>query len=198
MSQEGCGELLEIKTPGGLGSWNPTARKGREKWGTRHYYGLWLFEIPSTRRFTKLLASRPNGPIITYRRLNPELKSLKECLAVTAQVEADTGCEFIKCDFADVKDRGAIDELALRLGDTIHNLKCALDHAWFQTITRLVPSGDWERTKFPVYPTVDLLEGALRHLEVNVSAPKFCEFLARKIQPYKGGEGILPFGPFTN
>jgi hypothetical protein len=35
MSQEGCGELLEIKTPGGLGSWNPTSREGREKWGTR-------------------------------------------------------------------------------------------------------------------------------------------------------------------
>jgi hypothetical protein len=33
MSQGCCGELLEIKIAGGLESWNPTSRNGREKWG---------------------------------------------------------------------------------------------------------------------------------------------------------------------
>jgi hypothetical protein len=36
MSQGGCGELLEIKAPGELESWNPTLRKVREGWATRH------------------------------------------------------------------------------------------------------------------------------------------------------------------
>ena len=28
-------ENLEIRTPGGLESWNPTSRTERERWGTR-------------------------------------------------------------------------------------------------------------------------------------------------------------------
>src|SRR5437868_6559770 len=100
------------------------------------------------------------------------IASLKKSLTVTAHVNPDSGCEFIKCDFQDIKDRDAPDELAQMLGDAVHNLKCALDHAWFETITRLV-AGDWERTKFPVYPTVDLLENKLRNLEIDISAPNF-------------------------
>lgn len=115
------------------------------------------------------------------------IASLEKSLTVTAHVNPDTGCEFIQCDFKDIKDRTAADELAPILGDAIHNLKCALDHIWFETISRLV-AGDWERSKFPVYPTVDLLENHLRNLKIDFFAPKFYNLLLREIRPYNGGD----------
>ena len=113
---------------------------------------------------------------------------LKKGLIVSAQVEANTGCEFIHCDFANIKDRDAVDELAVMLGDAIHNLKCSLDHAWLETMARLVPSRNWERTKFPVYPTSNDLECALRSLGVHISAPHFFNLIMRDIRPHAGGD----------
>jgi hypothetical protein len=115
------------------------------------------------------------------------IDSLKKRLIVTAQIDANTGCEFIHCDFADIKDRNAAEDLAIVLGDAIHNLKCALDHVWFETINRLVPGGDWRRTKFPVYPTPDALKDSLEGMKIDISAPKFFSFVTGKIQPYDAG-----------
>lgn len=115
--------------------------------------------------------------------------SLEKSLAVTAHVNPDIGYEFIKCDFKDVKDRDtAANKLAPILGDAIHNLKCALDHVWFETISRLV-AGDWERfSKFPIYPTIDLLENELRKLKIDFFAHNFYNLIVTKIQPYDGGD----------
>jgi hypothetical protein len=120
-------------------------------------------------------------------QIEGRIDELRESLAVAAHVNSETGCEFIKCDFADTTQGAFVDELALRLGDAIHNLKSALDHAWFQTVNRLIPSKDWERARFPVYPTDKLLEAALQNLEINISAPNFYKFIIRDIQPYNGG-----------
>jgi hypothetical protein len=119
--------------------------------------------------------------------IESRIDGLKKCLMVTVHVNPDTGCEFIKCDFADTTQGTIVDELALRLGDAVHNLKCALDHAWFQTVNRLIPTEKWERAKFPVYPSADLLEDALRKLKIDISTPKFFKFISCEIQPYKGG-----------
>ena len=113
---------------------------------------------------------------------------LKERLVVTAHIEAETRCEYIKCDFTGVEDRETLDDLPGIIGDAIHNLKCALDHAWLETVSRLIPSGNWERTKFPVYPTRNDLELALRNLQVNTAAPNFFNLLIRDIQPYDRGD----------
>ena len=115
------------------------------------------------------------------------IDGLEKRLIVTAQVDANTGYEFIKCDFTDIKDRNAAEALAIVLGDAIHNLKCALDHVWFETVNRVIPSGDWKRTKFPVYPTADTLKDALERLKINISTPNFFSFIVGKIQPYDAG-----------
>jgi hypothetical protein len=118
--------------------------------------------------------------------IESRIDSLKKCLVVTSHVNPNTGCEFIKCNFTEPQGT-FVDELALRLGDAVHNLHCALDHSWFQTVTRLIPSGDWRRTKFPVYPSVDSLETALRKIKIDVSTPNFFKFILGDIQPYSGG-----------
>lgn len=119
--------------------------------------------------------------------IESRIDGLKKNLVVTAHVDANAGCEFIQCAFAEPTEFTFVDELALRLGDAIHNLKCALDHAWFQTVTRLIPTGDWRRAKFPVYPTPDGLKNALVKLEIDIPTPNFFKFLIGEIQPYDGG-----------
>ena len=116
------------------------------------------------------------------------LDGLKKRLVVTAHIEPDTGCEFIKCDFADIQDKDIFDDIPAMIGDAVHNLKCALDHAWIETMTRLVPAHSWERTKFPVHLTSHDLESALRDLEIHISTPSFFNFLMCDIKPYAGGD----------
>ncbi|HEY6764035.1 MAG TPA: hypothetical protein VI386_04635 [Candidatus Sulfotelmatobacter sp.] len=115
------------------------------------------------------------------------VERLKKALLVTADIEPGTGCEFIKCDLAEIEYR-AFDDLPAVLGDAIHNLKCALDHAWYETVTRIIPNGDWESTKFPAYATAKDVEAALRNREIHVSAPNFFTLITTKIQPHDRGD----------
>jgi hypothetical protein len=110
-------------------------------------------------------------------------------LVCQSHVDPNTGNEFIKCDFVDILDRESFEYLPAIIGDAVHNLKCALDHAWLETMSRLVSSRDWSRTKFPVYPTRDDFESALKNLEVSSLAPEFSRFLVSEIKPYGGEDG---------
>jgi hypothetical protein len=78
-------------------------------------------------------------------------------------------------------------------GDAVHNLKCALDHAWHRTIGSLAPSAVTKFAKFPVYPSRNALEDALKGRKIDVASPKLFELVMTKIEPYKGGhEAIWP------
>jgi hypothetical protein len=57
--------------------------------------------------------------------------------------------------------RTALDELALIAGDAIHNLRSALDFAWYSTILRLLPDKISDSTKFPVRDTRQDVQGGL-------------------------------------
>ncbi len=113
---------------------------------------------------------------------------LKKRLVCRAHIEPDTGCEFIKCDFEDIEDRETFDDLPAMIGDAVHNLKCALDHAWLETMTRLVPAKSWERSKFPAYATPEDVESALRKLEIHISSPQFFDLIMTKVEPHDRGD----------
>jgi hypothetical protein len=119
--------------------------------------------------------------------LEASIDGLKKRLATTVHVDPDTGCEYIKCDFASIGDRDAIENVPGIIGDAVHNLKCALDHVWFETVQRLIPFGDWDRTMFPAYPTENHLEPALRKSLIHISAPELFNFIMGEIKPYDGG-----------
>ena len=76
-------------------------------------------------------------------------------------------------------------EFSVILGDALHNLRAALDHAWFGMIR------DADRhTKFPVRETRDGFEAAIGGVEKRA-----CEDIIRHlkdvIQPYRGGNGEM-------
>jgi hypothetical protein len=120
--------------------------------------------------------------------LEERIDFLKERLTVTAEVDPNSGLEYIKCDLQSAEDRETFERLPLIVGDAVHNLKCALDYVWLETVQRLIPNGDWDRTRFPIYPTRDLLQIALRKLKIETGAPRFFDFLLSEIKPYDEGD----------
>jgi hypothetical protein len=119
------------------------------------------------------------------------IESLKERLVATAHVDANSGCEYIKCGFAGVEESEVLEDLSGIIGDAVHNLKCALDHVWVETLTRLIPAKNWGKTKFPVFATRDNLEAALRNLKIEVSSPYFFRFIIGQIKPYNEGDWAI-------
>jgi hypothetical protein len=81
---------------------------------------------------------------------------------------------------------GDLPELALVIGDAIHNLKTALDYAWFETVNTLMPGRD-VRSKFPVYPSVDQLVSALTTSGISAARPRLAALILAQVKPYDGG-----------
>lgn len=119
------------------------------------------------------------------------IESLKERLVATAHVDTNSGCEYIKCGFTGVDESEVLEEFSAIIGDAVHNLKCALDHVWVETLTRLIPARNWEKTKFPAFATRDDLEAALRNRKLQIDAPYFFRFIIGQIKPYDGGDWAI-------
>jgi hypothetical protein len=90
----------------------------------------------------------------------------------------------------DIMDREKIfTTAALWIGDAVHNLKCALDYAWMQTIERVATSAVSKFAKFPVYPTNEALEDALRGAKIDVSCEPLFRLILDEIRPHNGRDG---------
>jgi hypothetical protein len=140
------------------------------------------------------------GARLKIKRANKHIADLETCidrlkerLVATAHVDTNSECEYIKCDFAGTEEIEVLEDLSAIIGDAVHNLKCALDHVWFETVKRLIPSGSWEKSKFPIYPTIGGLEHALRkqEIQIDISAPNFFRFIIGQIKPYDGGDWAI-------
>ena len=117
--------------------------------------------------------------------IEARISALPKSYTSSIEVDPKTGGQFIKHDLANHPDVTA--DLALIIGDAIHNLRCALDHAWIGTLERLAPGIIGKFTKFPVYQTREDLERALRNGRVDTSVPRVFALVISQIQPYKEG-----------
>jgi len=117
-------------------------------------------------------------------RLNTEIELLEQSDVATVEINPEFGNEVIKHD---IVDRESKDSLALIAGDAFHNLKCALDYAWIETITRLAPGALGKFAKFPVYPTCNALEAALRGNGIDKAPRDLFNVVVTEIQPYAAG-----------
>lgn len=89
----------------------------------------------------------------------------------------------------DIVDReGVFTKAALLIGDAVHNLKCALDYAWMQTIEIVAPASVSKFAKFPVYSTREDLENALRGAKIDESCPRLFRLILDEIRPYNRGD----------
>jgi hypothetical protein len=120
-------------------------------------------------------------------RLGTRIELLQQSDVATIEINPQLGNEVIKHD---IVDRDGITQIALIMGDAIHNLKCALDYAWVETITKLSPNALRKFAKFPAYPTKDDLESALRGHGIDQAADLFSTVMSH-IKPYAGGNHAI-------
>lgn len=88
-------------------------------------------------------------------------------------------------NFTDVMNR-----FALLTGDSIHNFRTALDHAWADSL-RSVGLPVTSYTKFPVRPDVENLKGVLKGIKVHTASPALFDVMVSQIKAYKAGNGFL-------
>jgi hypothetical protein len=122
-------------------------------------------------------------------RLENRIDLLHKSVVSTVEINPDGGNEVIKYD---ILEREGITKIALIMGDAVHNLKCALDYAWIETITKLAPHALKKFGKFPAYPTKDDLESALRGHGIDESiAMNLLGILLSEIKPYARGDHAI-------
>jgi hypothetical protein len=121
--------------------------------------------------------------------IKARLRLLHDSQTSVVDVDTKTGCETLKYDFPDAET--AFSDIALMLGDAVHNLNCALDYAWLETVKRLAPNSIGRRTKLPVRKTLDELEGSLKKAEIDQACLALFKFMMNQIQPYHGGNPAI-------
>jgi hypothetical protein len=121
--------------------------------------------------------------------LQSAIRSLPEAYAVTVERDEKTRRQSIKFGLPNAEST-AID-LALTIGDAIHNLRTALEYAWIASIKRLVPSALDGHTKFPVRETKERLESALKGRKIDIAAPALFNRIVSDIRPYRGGNDAI-------
>jgi hypothetical protein len=113
------------------------------------------------------------------------ISSLPNIYTATVEIDPNGGHEVLKHDLPN-RDK-IVDDIALVLGDAIHNLHCALDHAWVSVLTKLCPASINNQTKFPIFPIRKQVEAALRGVEIHSAAPALFDCVLDEIKPYSGG-----------
>src|ERR1700693_1162143 len=113
-----------------------------------------------------------NDSRLKIERANHHIEDIQRCITSLEKSDVSTietnpymGNEVIKHDVTDV---AAARKIALRIGDAVHNLKCALDYAWFEIISVHVPTAVSGFAKFPIYPSGNELEGVLKGRKIDV------------------------------
>jgi hypothetical protein len=119
--------------------------------------------------------------------IRARLVSLEDSQTSSIEIDPPTGGQRLKHEFG---DRTALTDIALMLGDAVHNLKCALDYIWVQTIEQLAPDAGGRFSKFPVYRYMDQLKDAMEGRKIHLSAPRLFELMV-KINPCEGGNPAI-------
>lgn len=83
-------------------------------------------------------------------------------------------------------DRTVKRDLALILGDALHNFRCALDIAWIAILELRFPDAVNSHNKFTIFNDATHLEGTLKSRKIDPGTPLF-EFLVGYVKPYRCG-----------
>lgn len=121
--------------------------------------------------------------------LNAAVLALQDSYASSVEHNSETGVVSLKFD-SPVADH-LITEIALILGDAIHNLRTSLDYAWVAALHKINPAIADRYTKFPFRNTLQELDAAMNGRNINVVAPVLFNGMRNDIKPYRGGDDSL-------
>lgn len=92
------------------------------------------------------------------------------------------------------QNESVINAVALLCGDAIHNLRTALDHAYWEIVSPHVPEGDRASIQFPFSKTEARLDEAVKNRLAHRVSPKFFDaIIALKPHREPGGNELLYF-----
>jgi len=128
--------------------------------------------------------------LLKIERANKHIAEIEERVRASAdgygpsfQMDSKTGEQFL---YYSPQDETLRSDIALLVGDPVHNLHCALDVAYREAVTRVGTVG--AKTKFPVLKTRKEGESALsKNAQIPESSPVF-SFLVDAVKPYEGGD----------
>lgn len=120
--------------------------------------------------------------------IEQRLSSSQDSYYLSLHFNVSTGKQFILYSLAEKYIRA---QIALMIGDAIHNLRCALDIAWIETIQRLSPSGYNPETKFPVRKSRQDLESVLQKTGKILPESTLFKFMVDGVKPYEGGDADI-------
>ncbi len=127
--------------------------------------------------------------------LEGRVTTLERSDAAAIEIHPEHGTEVLTYTL----DESAFEAIALVVGDAVHNLRCALDYTWLETITRLVPSAVKDKAKFPINKTIKEVQGEMRKGMVHTVCPDLFNFVVNEIQPCEtGNNAIWPIHCFAN
>lgn len=137
-------------------------------------------------RDARLKVDRANKHI---RDLESAISELEKAGISTIQKDADAGTEFVKHENPKLAE--GLLQLSLIAGDAIHNLRVALDYAWFSTLERHAPWAVSDHNSFPIRETRENVENALHGIEIDTRCRNLFDVITSDIQPYDGGQNRL-------
>ena len=116
--------------------------------------------------------------------IEERLRTSSDRYGPTLYVDGKTGEQFL---YYGLTDRELRSDIALIVGDAIHNLHSALDIVWCGAIENLSPHALSDYTKFPIYPksTRQELESVLAKRKID---PTLIDLAVDRVKGYKGGD----------
>lgn len=153
--------------------------------GARHGRNLFMVTFKSAR----LKIKRADEHIADVDRQISDLRS-PERQRITREINPQTGDQFLHYDF---ESPLPLDDLALVIGDTIHNLKTAIDYAWHILLSAFAPAlANSKKSSFPVDVSRHQLEHRLRGVKIHTPCPDLFLFVLDTLRPYsEGGNSVL-------
>jgi hypothetical protein len=105
-------------------------------------------------------------------------------------LNAEKNIETAECRLKVEVEKPFPDDFALIIGDTVHNLKSALDVTVNEVVFRRLNRYD-DYTRFPLRKTKDNLVSALNGGLIKQASEAVVEFIVNAVKPYKGGNDAL-------
>ncbi|EDP99778.1 hypothetical protein [Shewanella benthica] len=88
------------------------------------------------------------------------------------------------------KNINALDKVVIRCGDVFHNLRSALDQAYFESVSAHVPEKSHGALQFPFSKSKEKLESTIKSRLAHKVNSDFAEVI-ESVKPFSGKEGNL-------
>jgi hypothetical protein len=120
--------------------------------------------------------------------IEQRLRASSDTYGPMMHIDMKTGEKFL--DYI-LTDRTLRPDLALIVGDAVHNLQCALDIAWCAAVRLLHPRASSKYLKFPIYKTRHQLKSTLTESRKIPPSSVLFDLVVNRVKCYEGGDTDL-------